>query len=228
MSQFVFLSSFTKNNLLHSEDVELVVQHLKRGGLCILPSESGYMLSARAVDATAVEGVFRAKTRPLDKVMHVACSSLAMAETVGVIDLFALRLLGAFTPGPLTVVVKKTELLPDRLVTLEGSVGIRIPDSPVTLQVIGELGGPVTATSLNESGKEPLDLNSESLRALAWQEGEIVFVVAQEVSGPAMAPSTLVRTLKGKIEVLRAGPIDELAIQRVSTRIGALEASSWT
>src|SRR5579871_6853597 len=100
--------------------------------------------------------------------MHVACASLAMAAEVGELTPKALRLLGEFTPGPVSVVVPKTAVLPDRLVTLDGTVGIRVPDHPATLQVLREVGAPLTATSLNVSGAAPALVSELDLESLNW------------------------------------------------------------
>jgi len=144
---------------------------------------------------------------------------MEMAETVGIITEPAARLLGEFTPGPLSVIVNKTDLLPDDLVTLNGTVGIRIPDHPGTLQVINAVGSPLTATSLNNSGSQPTSVDETSLQAMEWPEDEVIYVLRDDDAIVYNSASTLVRLSGDSIEVLRGGPISESEI------LGQLQAS---
>jgi len=148
-------------------------------------------------------------------VMHVACSSLSMARAYGVLDGRATALIGAFTPGPLTVVVPQTGALPAGLVTLNGTVGIRVPDNPATLQVIAAVGAPLTATSLNASGEPGVSLAEPELRRLHWPAGGSVFVVVDDDAVSYAAPSTLVRVTGPELEILRPGPVSEQALRAV-------------
>src|SRR5690606_10774905 len=138
------------------------------GSLAVLPTETGYMLAAVATSGSAVRAAFAAKARQPVAVMHVACASLAMARRYGHLDERAVALLGAFTPGPLSVVVPQTGALPDGLVTVDGTVGIRVPDNPATLQVISAVGVPLTATSVNLSGQPGGSVDEAALRQLHW------------------------------------------------------------
>jgi L-threonylcarbamoyladenylate synthase len=213
VTEFAFLSS-SSSGTLRLADARRVADVLRHGGLAVLPTETGHMLAAVATDPDAVERAFAAKKRDRAKAMHVACSSLSMAERFAALTPSAVRVLGALTPGPVTVVVRQTALLPDRLVTLDGTVGIRVPDHPATLQVIAEVGSPLTATSLNESGTASVGPDQATLSALAWPDGLVVHVVDADAVPTYSAASTLVR-LTGDVEVLRAGPIDSDAIRAV-------------
>ena len=153
MADFVFLRPRPESGTLRLADVAAVADNLRQGGLAVLPTETGYMLAALATSEPALLRAFAVKARDHAQVMHVACASISMVATVGVLTQRATQLLGEFTPGPLSLIVEKTALLPDRLVTLNGTVGIRVPDHPATLQVIAEVGIPLTATSLNRSGE---------------------------------------------------------------------------
>ena len=182
MTDFEYMRSRTGSGMLPLSEVGKIVDSLRRGSLAILPTETGYMLAALATSTKAIERAFTAKNRPISNVMHVACGSLEMAESVGVIKQRAIRLLGDLTPGPVTVIVEKTPLLPDHLVTLDGTVGIRIPDHPATLQIISALGLPVTATSLNSSGSESQPLDKFDLQFLNWPEKEVIYVLEDDES----------------------------------------------
>lgn len=195
--------------MLTLAEVARIADSLRNGSLAVLPTETGYMLAAIATSIRAVERAFAVKQRDHSQVMHVACASVAMAASVGMLTPAALRLLGAFTPGPLSVVVIKTPALPDRLVTVNGTVGIRVPDHPATLQVIAEAGAPLTATSLNVSGTVPVPVSKLELDTLNWPAGETVYIVEDDEAIRHGAGSTLVRLTGEEAEILRPGPIGD-------------------
>lgn len=205
--EFVYVTVSKRSRLLSLADLDAVAGSLASGSLAVLPTETGYMLAAVASSEPAVRAAFAVKGRDTVAVMHVACASLQMARAYGVLDERATALLGAFTPGPLTVVVPHTGALPDGLVTVDGTVGIRVPDSPATLQVIGAVGQPLTATSVNLSGQPGGSVDEASLRTLHWPASGRVFVVVDEEAVAYAAPSTLVRVTGPELEILRPGPV---------------------
>jgi L-threonylcarbamoyladenylate synthase len=228
VAHFEYLRSHSRSGLLTLSDAGKVADSLRNGSLAVLPTETGYMLAALATSEQALEQAFKVKGRNAANVMHVACASLRMAATVGVISPSAARLMGDLTPGPVTVVVEKTSLLPDRLVTLEGTVGIRIPDHPATLQVVETVGLPITATSLNSSGSAPGPLKEFDLQLLNWPENGVVYVVEDDDAIAYESPSTLVRTLNGSIEILRNGAVPETEIRRIAGSPSCLDAADAT
>jgi L-threonylcarbamoyladenylate synthase len=197
------------SGLLKFGEAAAIADCLRRGGLAILPTETGYMLAAAATDLTAVSKVFSVKERSLANPMHVACASMAMAAQFARLSPAAALLVNRFTPGPLTVVVEQTDRLPDKLVTMNGTVGIRVPDHPATLQVVAELAEPVTATSLNRSGEESAPLDRTQLQTLNWPADETVPVVEDPDSIRYDRASTLARITGERVDILREGPISE-------------------
>lgn len=214
MTEFIYMKPHSKSGLLTLSEVAKVADSLQRGTPAVLPTETGYMLAALATSEDAVKTVFTVKGRPSAAVMHVACASMGMAHTVGVLTDRALRLLSEFTPGPLSVIVKQTDLLQGDLVTLNGTVGIRVPDHPATLQVINAVGAPLTATSLNSSGSQPAAVDEASLRSLHWPEDSVICVVRDDDAITYSSASTLVRLSGQEVEILRPGPVSAADIQR--------------
>lgn len=216
MTRFAYITPRPGSRLLSLADVEQVADSLRQGSPAVLPTETGYMLAALATSEDAIKGAFAVKGRPAAAVMHVGCASMGMARAVGVLTDRAARLLGHFTPGPLSVIVRKTELLPDDLVTVNGTVGIRVPDHPATLQVINAVGAPLTATSLNSSGTQLASVDEAELRTLGWPDGDVIYVVRDDEAIAYSSASTLVRVIGEEIEILRAGPISAAEIARIA------------
>lgn len=218
MTEFVYVKPHSRSGTLAWSEVAKIADSLKQGALAVLPTETGYMLAALATSADAVRNAFAVKGRAESAVMHVACASLEMAGTVGILTERASRLLGQLTPGPVSVIVKSTGLLSDSesMVTLNGTVGLRIPDHAGTLQVINAVGLPLTATSLNSSGSRLASVDESVLRTLDWPEHDVVYVVRDDDAIAYSAASTLVRVSNNSIEILREGPISESEIRRVA------------
>ncbi|MDQ7905627.1 L-threonylcarbamoyladenylate synthase [Phytohabitans sp. ZYX-F-186] len=207
MTRFHFLAPSAHSGLLRLADAEFVAGRLRDGGLAVLPTETGYLLAALATSLPALRTAFDVKERDRAHAMHVACASIGMASRYARLSPAARQLMGAFTPGPLTVVVPQTGALPDEMVTLGGTVGIRVPDHAATLQVIATLDAPITATSLNRSGEETRPFDRDLLDELPWGDVRDVPVVEDKSAVRYAAASTLVRLTGPAPEVLREGPV---------------------
>jgi L-threonylcarbamoyladenylate synthase len=225
MTQFEFIRPHSASGLLTWSEVARVSDSLRRGSLAVLPTETGYMLAAVATSMPAIERAFAVKSRDPAHVMHVACASVEMAAAIGELTPTALRLLGAFTPGPLSVIVSKTSVLPDRLVTVNGTVGIRVPDHPATLQVILQVAAPLTATSLNVSGSAPVPVRKLELGTLSWPADQTICIVEDDDAIRFGTGSTLVRLTGPDIEIVRPGPIGESDIRAAAGTVSYLESA---
>ncbi len=133
--------------------IEAVANILKNGGLAAIPTETVYGLAANAFDADACANIFKAKGRPGDNPLIVHISDMAMlSEIVEEIPEGAKKLAEKYWPGPLTMIMKKNERIPD--VTSAGlpSVAVRFPAHPVARAIIEKAGIPLAAPSANLSG----------------------------------------------------------------------------
>lgn len=202
------------SGLLPLGAAEAVADVLRAGGLAVLPTETGYLLASSASSPGAVRKAFAVKGRPLTNPMHVACSSLGMAATVGRLDARAATLLGRLTPGPVSVVVPQADGLDNPYVTLNGTIGLRVPDHPATLQVIATFGEPVTATSFNRSGEEGAPVDRAMLESFDWRDEPLVPAVIDPGAVRFDRGSTLVRLTGPEPEVLREGPVGIEEIRR--------------
>jgi L-threonylcarbamoyladenylate synthase len=133
-------------------DIPAAVRILRSGGLVAFPTETVYGLGADATNAAAVEKIFRVKGRPATNplIVHVADQNIARryaAEWPAAAE----RLAERFWPGPLTLVVRKREMIvPNATAGLE-TVGLRSPDHPLALEMLRQFDGPVAAPSANRS-----------------------------------------------------------------------------
>jgi L-threonylcarbamoyladenylate synthase len=127
---------------------------IERGGTVVYPTETVYGLGADAFSEGAIRKVYELKRRELSNPLSLAVSSFEMLQTVADVDSELLDILTELLPGPVTVLLRKKESVPDLLTAGSNLVGVRYPDNEIALRIIHETG-PITATSANISGKTP-------------------------------------------------------------------------
>ncbi len=135
------------------KDIDYAKQLLEGGDLTAIPTETVYGLAANALDARAVAKIFEAKNRPhFDPLIIHVKSVEAMQEYVIEIPEWAKKLSAKYMPGPLTLVLKKNEIIPDIVSSGLNTVGIRIPNHPLTIELLSSLDFPLAAPSANPFG----------------------------------------------------------------------------
>ena len=137
---------------LGSEEVELAAGILRNGGLVAFPTETVYGLGANALDAAAVAGIFAAKDRPHWDPLIVHVSGRSMLDRVAGVSLEAEKLIEAFWPGPLTLLLPRTSVIPDAVTAGRDLVGVRMPAHPIAQDLIRQSGVPIAAPSANRFG----------------------------------------------------------------------------
>jgi L-threonylcarbamoyladenylate synthase len=136
------------------EKIRIAANFIKKGGLVAFPTETVYGLGADALKPKAVLALFEAKKRPLDNppIVHVGSSQdvYRLAKTV---PFEAEELMRKFWPGPLTLIFKRSEIVPDVTVAGLETIAIRMPRHDVALALIRESNRPIAAPSANLAGK---------------------------------------------------------------------------
>lgn len=131
----------------------MAARYLKEGQLVAIPTETVYGLAANAFDDEAVKKVFQAKNRPYSDPLIVHCHSLeAVRELVSEFPPGAEELALAFWPGPLTLLLPKSDKISSLITAGQNRVAIRIPNHPLTLELLASLPFPVVAPSANPFG----------------------------------------------------------------------------
>ncbi len=135
-----------------STDIVKAVEILKQGGLVAFPTETVYGLGADATNSEAIKKIFQAKGRPSTNplIVHVADITLARkyaAEWPQAAQLLAEK----FWPGPLTLVLPKSPAIVDQVTAGKSTVGLRVPNHPLALELLKQFNGPLAAPSANRS-----------------------------------------------------------------------------
>jgi L-threonylcarbamoyladenylate synthase len=190
--------------------ISRALEILKRGGLVAFPTDTVYGVGALAFDATAVESIYSAKNRPVEKAIPILIGGPeGLDEVTADIPPIAAKLAARFWPGALTLVVPKHPNLPD-VVSSAPTVGVRVPDHPVARALL-RAAGPMAVTSANISGEASPKTAEEVNRQL---NGRIPLILDGGET-PGGVPSTVVNCLGTEPVILREGPVSMKDIQFV-------------
>jgi L-threonylcarbamoyladenylate synthase len=204
----------TETQLIRATDPEAyprALEVLKKGGLVCFPTDTVYGLAASIRSPEGIHRLYTAKGRQWTKAIPVLAASLEQAaEIAGDWPPAADRLGKAFWPGPLTLVLQGSPELPREL-SPDGTVGVRIPDHPVALELIRQ-SGPLATTSANMSGQKEALSAAEVMNQLA---GRVDLVLDGGMS-PGGVPSTIIRLDGESAGLLRPGPISLQEILRAA------------
>lgn len=187
---------------------------LRAGGLVAIPTETVYGLAANALDPAAVKKIYEAKGRPSDNPLIVHISSVEQwPELVRrKIPENARKLAEAFWPGPLTVILEKSGIIPS--VTSGGldTVAVRCPAHPLARAVIEAAGVPLAAPSANLSGRPSPTTFSHTLEDL---QGRVDAVMDGGDCGVGVE-STVISLAGGRVRLLRPGGVTKEALEQVA------------
>jgi L-threonylcarbamoyladenylate synthase len=192
-------------------DISAAVDVLRGGGLVAFPTETVYGLGADASNPEAVDRIFVAKGRPRAHpvIVHLAEPAAAKEWAAEVPD-FAAALADAFWPGPLTLVLPRSDLVPDAVTGGLPTVGLRVPAQPLALALLGAFGGGVAAPSANRFGRVS-PTRAEHVRA---DLGAAVDMILDGGPCPVGVESTIVDCSGVDPRVLRPGgvPVESLEV----------------
>lgn len=181
---------------------------LRAGGVAAFPTDAAYSLGCRVGDADAVARI-RA-IREVDERHHftLMCRDLSEIATYARVEDWAYRLLRARTPGPYTFILPATREVPRRLQNPKRrTIGIRVPDHPVPLAILEELGEPIMSSTLILPG-DPMPLNDPEQIYMRLR-GQVDLVI--ESGNCSVEPTSVIDLIAGYPRVLRQGRGDTAA-----------------
>jgi L-threonylcarbamoyladenylate synthase len=186
----------------HPEVISRALLTLEKGGLVAFPTDTVYGVGALAFDGAAVESIYTAKDRPVEKAIPILIGNNDdLPKVTSTIPDLARKLASRFWPGPLTLILPKKPYLPEAVSSTD-TVAVRIPDHKVARELLRAVG-PMAVTSANISG-QPSPSTAEEVFA---QLGGRIAIIIDGGKTPGGVPSTLVDCTKDQPEILREGPI---------------------
>jgi L-threonylcarbamoyladenylate synthase len=202
--------------------VQEAVQILRNGGLVAFPTETVYGLGADADNAQAIQAIFRVKGRPSTHplIVHLGSGDDVKDWAVSVPD-EAHLLIHTYWPGPLTLILKKTQRVLSAVSGGQETVGLRVPDHKMALALLREFGGGIAAPSANRFGR----VSPTSADHVRQDLGENVDFVLDGGPCAVGVESTIVDFSSGEPVILRPGGVTREALeetlrQSLTIRVG--------
>ena len=207
--------SMIKNASEDEKEIQEAAEIIKNGGTVVFPTETVYGLGADGLNSEAVKKIFEAKGRPQDNplIIHVSSKDLNLyAEEVPQI---ANKLVEKFWPGPLTIILKKKDIVPNETSASLDSIGIRMPNNEIALKLIELSETTIAAPSANISGRpSPTDLQ----RCVEDLDGKVDCILGGEQSDIGVE-STIVDCTVNPPLVLRPGGVTLEMLREIDPNI---------
>ena len=185
----------------NENEIDKLADILKNDGVISVPTDTVYGLCARINSKKAHDKLMKIKKRPESKSFPVMCVNEEQIKTIAIVDEEAEKLIKAYMPGPITLILKKKENLPDYVTNGKETIAVRMATSRAIEILIRETESPLFMTSANQSNEPTCtsldDIEKACPNIDGMLEGDIALGKA----------STIVDCSSDKISVLRAGPI---------------------
>lgn len=203
-------------NVSEYSKLEEAGQIIKNGGLVLFPTETVYGLGANGLNEEAVKKIYTAKGRNSDNPLILHISDIEMLGKIAKdISDVEFSLMNAFWPGPFTIILNKTDLVPSIVAGGLDTVGVRMPSNEIARNLIKFSDVPIAAPSANISGR-PSGTNIEDI----YQElGDKVDYIIDGGDCNIGVESTVVRVIDGVPHILRPGKITAEEIQEVTGNV---------
>jgi tRNA threonylcarbamoyl adenosine modification protein (Sua5/YciO/YrdC/YwlC family) len=188
--------------------VRKVVDCLREGGTILYPTDTYYGLGCDIMNKKAIERIYKLKQRNRKKPFSFICSDLKNISQYAKVSNYAYKTMKRLLPGPYTFVLEGSKLVPKIMLTLRRTAGIRVPNHPICLALVKELGHPIISTTAPFPDGQPLSDPSLIYEAL---KSQIDMVIA---GGPVPGgPSSVVSLIQDEPVVIRAG-LGDVAVFR--------------
>lgn len=178
---------------------------LQRGGVVVYPTDTVYGLGANACNEWAVEQIFKIKNRPMNKPLPIIARNMKWVKELAFVPPKLEDKLSQLWPSATTVVLPKKNVISKIVTAGHKTVGIRIPDYPFIDKLLGKFGYPITATSANISGEEPMVDINQVIASFADKIWKPDLIIDAGILPPSQ-PSTILDLSNIKPKILRVGP----------------------
>jgi tRNA threonylcarbamoyl adenosine modification protein (Sua5/YciO/YrdC/YwlC family) len=143
------------------DKIQQTVEVLRQGGIIVYPTDTIYGLGCDIFNKQAITKIYQLKKREGHKPMSIICSSIADISKYAVIPDSSFAILKKCLPGPFTFILKAKNIMPSNFLAKNKTVGIRVPDNQICLEIVKRLGNPIITTSLNLANEKVMTSPSQ-------------------------------------------------------------------
>lgn len=200
MSQFFYIHPDNPQPRLINQAVEI----LKKGGVIVYPTDSGYALGCGLGEKQAMDRIVAIRRLPENHNFTLVCSDLSELSTYALVNNQAYRLIKNNVPNPYTFILPATKDVPRRLLTKRKTIGIRVPDNTIALALINTLGEPILSCSLMLPNETITQSDPDMIREVL--EHQVDLIIHGGYLG--QSPTTVIDLTQENPDILRVGSGD--------------------
>lgn len=203
-------------NKIDENKLKEIANCIKNGKLCLFPTETVYGIGSNGLDEKAVEKIYEAKKRSKKNPISLLVSDMTMIEKIAEdISPLEYQLMDSFFPGPFTIILKKSKLVPNIVTAHSDFVGVRMPSGIIAKKLVEFVGSPIAAPSANVSGK----LSGTNLKDIIDEFSDYIdFAIDGGESNIGME-STIVKVIDNIPHILRPGSITPEQIKEIAGNV---------
>ena len=195
--------------IYQQNELNELVKILKNDGVICVPTDTVYGLCARMDSEIAHDKLIKIKNRPRNKLFPIMCANEEQIKSIAIVSKKAKKLIKAFMPGPITLILKKKNEVPEYVNNGAETIAVRMATSKTLKDLIIKLGCPIFMSSANQSG-EPTCSNIEEIQEKCPNlDGILLGNVSFNKA------STIVDCSSDELKILRSGPITIEDIEKV-------------
>jgi tRNA threonylcarbamoyl adenosine modification protein (Sua5/YciO/YrdC/YwlC family) len=181
--------------------IEKACETLQAGGVILYPTDTVYALGCDIRKKNTIEKIYRIKKIDKKKPLSIILPDISkMSEYVKFVSNDAFRIMKKAFPGPYTFIFKASKLVPELLITNQKTIGVRIPDNKIALELVKTLDSPILSTSVNTPEGDYV-IDPENLEKELRNQIDLIIDVGIKSSNP----STVVDFSNGNIDIIRKG-----------------------
>jgi len=186
-----------------ARNLDKIVDFLRKGKIVIHPTDTCYGLAGDILNRKTIDKIYQFKQMSKKKPMSILVNSLEMFKKYGELNNLTQKIVKKYLPGELTLLVPKTQNIPDFYVKNTNLIGIRLPNHYISLEIVNRLKNPITTTSANLTGEIQAYTAEEVVSYFGDQD--VVFFDAGSL--PKKEPSTIIKIVENSFEIIRQGDL---------------------
>lgn len=189
---------------IKQKELDECINIIKKGGIIIFPTDTVYGIGCSAFCEDSIKKIFKIKNRNYNKPINVLCSSIEDVKKLALkLNTKQEKIINKYMPGACTLIVKKKTEISKILTANLDTVGVRIPNNNIALELITKSGVPMATTSANISGQN----DSIQIKEILTEFKDKVDVIIDGGKAKIGIPSTIVEIANNKINILRQGSL---------------------
>ncbi len=200
---------------LNENNINIIIDEIKKGNLVIIPTDTIYGIACDALNNEAINKIYKIKKRDSKKPLAINLNKKKdIIKYAYITNKLEKEIIKKLMPGPITLLLKKRQSSIDLITKDSEYIGIKIPNNKIVKKIINEINSPLVLTSVNVSGEKPINNLNELSHELSNKIRYAIDIGTIEKG----IESTILKSNKSNIEVLREGKITKEQIEDILSR----------